>query len=69
VRKAVEQDFQIQNKGEEFQLIKIMEKETNKEGDCPVTKSAFNEVKDYASQIQDGKGGGILPIKKKKADE
>jgi hypothetical protein len=32
VRQAVEQDFQILNKTEEFLLIKNMEEETNKKG-------------------------------------
>lgn len=59
VRQEIEKDFHVQNKGEEFELIKQMEKEEkNKEGDCPVTKSTFTEVRDYQSKIQDGRGGG-----------
>lgn len=34
----------------------LKEMGTKKE-DCPVTNSTFNEVKEYQSNIQDGRGG------------
>lgn len=59
VRQAVEKDFFVKNKADEFYLIKKMEKEAESSSDdCPVTNSAFNEVKEYKSKIQDGRGGG-----------
>lgn len=57
VRQAVEDDFQISTKGEEFELVKELEnevKEKDKKEDFP---SAFNEIKDFSSKVQDGKGG------------
>ncbi|CAK7324357.1 unnamed protein product, partial [Dovyalis caffra] len=57
VRKAIEEDYNIQSKVDEFKLIKQMEQEAgSKKEDCPVTKSTFNEVKDFVSAIQDGTG-------------
>lgn len=58
-REALKTDFSISNKGEEFLLAKQLEKEVaypNKES--PATSSIFNQVKEFASQRQDGKGGG-----------
>lgn len=57
VRQTVETDLHVTNKGEEFEFIKQIEKETGaKKEDCPVTNSTFNEIQYYQSQIQDGKG-------------
>lgn len=59
VGNKVENDFQITNNVEKLELIKQMEKETcTKKEDSPVTNSTFNEVRDYESKIQDGRGGG-----------
>lgn len=57
VREAVKDYFFIKTKAEEFKLIQQMEKErgVQKEGECPAT---LNEIKDYESHIQDGRGGG-----------
>ena len=63
VRKTVENDLNVQNKAEEFEFIKQIEKEKEagtKKEDCPVTNCTFNEIKEFESQIQDGKGGGRL---------
>ena len=59
VRQALEKEYNIHNKGQEFELIKEMEKETkSSKKDAPVTNSTFNEVKEYESQTQDGRGRG-----------
>ncbi|KAL6995095.1 hypothetical protein U1Q18_005231 [Sarracenia purpurea var. burkii] len=63
VRKAVEQDFNIATKGEEFSLIKELEKEVQaktKNDPSPATNSAFNEIKEHEAQTQEGRGGGRL---------
>jgi hypothetical protein len=58
VRQTVETDLHVSNKGQEFELIKQIEKETGaKKEDCPVTNSTFNEIKEFQSKIQDGTGG------------
>ena len=60
VRQAVETDFGIDTKGAEFALVKQMEKEvgSSKNEKCPATNSIFNEVKDFQSHVQDGRGRG-----------
>lgn len=59
VREAVEQDFNITTKGEEFTLIKQMEMEAGApQKACPATNSTLNEIKDHQSQKVDGRGGG-----------
>lgn len=58
VRTAVEGDFHSNTKTEKFQLIQQLFKETqSKTEDCPATKSSLNEIKNYSSKIQDGRGG------------
>lgn len=58
VRKEVKQDFNIKTKGEEFSLIKQLEKEVQAKNEpSPVTNSAFNEIRQHEAQIQDGRGG------------
>lgn len=60
VRKAVETDLGIETKGEEFELIRQMEKEvgSSKKEQCPATNSIFNEIKDHLGKHLDGLGGG-----------
>lgn len=59
VREAVESDFHVETKAHKFQLIKEMEKETGaQKEDCPVTKSTFNEVKDFEGKHQDSRRTG-----------
>ena len=59
VRKEVEKDLDVQNVGQRFELGQQLEKEAQgKTQDSPATKSAFNEIKDFAGKSQDGKGGG-----------
>jgi len=59
VRKEVETDFHITTKGQEFELIKEIQKEAGaKKEDCPATNCAFNSIKEYQSHVQDGRGGG-----------
>ena len=59
VRQGVEQDLNIEKKAEKFELIKQLEKEVKAKNEpSPVTNCAFNEVKEHAGKIQDGKGGG-----------
>ncbi|KAK7373312.1 hypothetical protein VNO80_06714 [Phaseolus coccineus] len=62
-----EADFHINMDGnqkvKQFHLIKQLEREqpTNeKKSPSPATatKSAFNEIKDFQSHVQDGRGGG-----------
>jgi hypothetical protein len=56
VRQAVESDFHVENQADKFVLIQKMEEESGaQKEDCPVTKSTFNEIKDYQSHIQDEK--------------
>jgi hypothetical protein len=69
VRKRMETELEIHTKGEEFHFIKQRERETGgQKEDCPVTNSTFNEIKDYASNIQDGRGGrlSLRNLKRKK---
>lgn len=60
VRQAVEEDFEIGTKAEEFTLIKEFEAEAqggskrNIQEDLPATKSVFNQVKEFENGIQDG---------------
>lgn len=57
IREAVEEDFYVQTKGQEFELIKQLEKEIDtKNASSPATNSAFNCIKDHEGRIQDGKG-------------
>ena len=56
VRQAVESDFHVESQADKFVLIQKMEEESGaQKEDCPVTKSTFNEIKDYKSHIQDEK--------------
>lgn len=55
VRRAVEADFNVSTTGQEFELIKEIQKEagTHKE-DCPATtNSALNQIREYQSNVQD----------------
>lgn len=64
----MEEDFNVTTKAEEFALIKRMEAEAGApQKACPVTNSAFNEIKDHQSQKVDGRGGGVP--NEEKADE
>jgi hypothetical protein len=60
----VEADFNLTTKGEEFSLIEQMKKEAGaQKEDCPATKSAFNEIKDFQTNDCSNRGGektGIL---------
>jgi len=61
VRQALEAHFDVHSKPEQFQLIRQMEREltpTENEEKPPVTTVSLNEVKEYESHIQDGRGGG-----------
>ena len=59
VRQAVEDDFNIKTKANEFGLIKQIENEIGAKSDkYPVSNSTFNEIKDFQSKVQDGLGGG-----------
>lgn len=59
MRQGVEQSFNIHTKGQEFELVQQMEKELQtKNKEYPVTNCTLNEVKEYQSQTQDGRGGG-----------
>lgn len=59
VRQRVEHDLNIQSKGEEFELIKQLEKEVKAKNEpSPVTNCTFNEIKEHEGKIQHGKGGG-----------
>lgn len=60
VRQEVEDDFNIETKGELFELVKELDKETKTiYKPSPATNCAFQEIKQHESKIQDGKGGGI----------
>ena len=57
VRQEVEKDLNIETKGEEFSLIKQLEKEVKaKNKPSPMTNCVFNEVKEHEAKIQNGKG-------------
>lgn len=59
VRKAVEADFDVSTKADEFELIEEMKKEAGaKKEDCPATNSAFHGIREYQGHVQDGRGGG-----------
>lgn len=58
VRVAVEQDCGAQGPVDRFSLIQELKAETKGTQDCPATKSALNEIKDFQSHVQDGRGGG-----------
>lgn len=50
VRETLETDFQVSNKGREFEFILQMEREKKApKGDCPVTSSTFYEVSEHQS--------------------
>lgn len=67
VRQGVEQDLNIEKKAEKFELIKQLEKEVKAKNEpSPVTNCAFNEVKEHAGKIQDGKGGAHLLFESRK---
>ena len=62
VRQTVENDLFIATKGQEFELIRQIEREmTNKTEKYPVTNSTFNEIKDYQSKVLDGQRGSKRP--------
>ena len=59
LRKAVEQGNDANNVADLFNTIQELKTEKecpNKE--CPLTNCALNEVKDFQSHVQDGRGGG-----------
>lgn len=72
MRQAVEQDLDIDK---EFAFLKQLEKEltATKKEQRPVTACIFNEVKEFKSQTQDGRGGSrpndCSLQEKEKADE
>lgn len=70
VREAVENDLKVTDKVKEFQLIQDLQKEQNLNPNCPGTKSALNEIKDFSGRAQDWKGtrGRIDENDKKKKD-
>lgn len=57
VRRAVEGDFHTKSPGESFGLVKQLEKELDVTKTSPATNSAFNEVKDFQSHVQDKMDG------------
>lgn len=59
LRKAVEQGNDANNVADLFNTIQELKTEKefpNKE--CPLTNCALNQVKDFQSHVQDGRGGG-----------
>uniref|UniRef100_A0A2P2MU68 NADH-ubiquinone oxidoreductase chain 6 n=1 Tax=Rhizophora mucronata TaxID=61149 RepID=A0A2P2MU68_RHIMU len=60
VRQAVEGYFDVTSQREQFGLIQQMEKELTptRNEQPPVTTFSLNEVKEYESHAQDGRGGG-----------
>lgn len=59
VREAVEADFSVYSEPEKLNLIDQLRGEIEAPNkDAPVTKSSLNEIKDFESKVQDGRGGG-----------
>lgn len=59
VREAVETDLDIQTKSDELKFIIEMEKDSGAtEKKSHAINSALNQIKDFQSKIQDGRGGG-----------
>ena len=60
VRGTVENDLNVKTQADVFELIQQIEKEKgvgSQEGSQPATSSTFNEVRDFQTRTQDGKGG------------
>lgn len=68
---TLEEENKIRTITDRFKGIQELQKEKDHPmKSCPLTNLIFNEVKDYESHVQDGRGGGkpdapTLPIKKK----
>ena len=67
VRKAMEDDSKTETVVDQFTNIQQLIKEKEKGNqNCPLTKSSLNEVKDFQSHVQDGRGGKTTEEMRKK---